>query len=47
VSGYDPAAIDDAAEFESDLGIDTLKIFEILARLRGSVLPRKFVNFVS
>ena len=45
VSGYEIAHIKDDAEFERDLGIDTLKIFEIIARLRGTVLPKEFVNY--
>jgi acyl transferase domain-containing protein/NAD(P)H-dependent flavin oxidoreductase YrpB (nitropropane dioxygenase family)/phosphopantetheinyl transferase len=45
VSGYAIEQIKDEAEFERDLGIDTLKIFEILSRLRGSVLPQQVANF--
>jgi len=45
VSGYKPSAIDKNAEFEKDLGIDTLKIFEILSRLRGDLLPQEIRNF--
>jgi amino acid adenylation domain-containing protein len=45
VSGYDISQIDDDAEFERDLGIDTLKILQIVAQLRGKVLPRDFTNF--
>ncbi len=45
ISGYDRASIDRDAEFEGDLGIDTLKIFEILSRLRGNVLPQQVENF--
>ncbi|WP_179115991.1 type I polyketide synthase [Solemya velum gill symbiont] len=45
VSGYSLDQIADDAEFERDLGIDTLKIFEILSRLRGTVLPQKLENF--
>lgn len=45
VSGYAREQIRDDAEFERDLGIDTLKIFEILSRLRGSILPQQVENF--
>ncbi len=45
ISGYARDQIRDDAEFERDLGIDTLKIFEILSRLRGSVLPQQVENF--
>ena len=45
VSGYAREQIRDDAEFERDLGIDTLKIFEILSRLRGSILPQEVGNF--
>ncbi|MCF6312806.1 MAG: SDR family NAD(P)-dependent oxidoreductase [Verrucomicrobiales bacterium] len=45
ISGYEVKAIDKDAEFERDLGIDTLKIFEILSRLRGEVLPQEIENF--
>ncbi|MFK5920750.1 MAG: SDR family NAD(P)-dependent oxidoreductase [Verrucomicrobiota bacterium] len=45
ISGYELAAIDKDAEFERDLGIDTLKIFEILSRLRGDILPQEIENF--
>jgi aspartate racemase len=44
VSGYAPERITDDAEFERDLGIDTLKIFEIVSRLSGSVLPQRFAR---
>lgn len=45
VSGYAPAQIGDQQDFEADLGIDTLKIFEIFSRLRGEVLPTRIKNF--
>ncbi len=45
ISGYELASFADNAEFERDLGIDTLKIFEILAQLRGNVLPEDLSNF--
>jgi len=45
VSGYKIEDISIDAEFEKDLGIDTLKIFEILSRLRGDVLPQEISNF--
>ncbi|MBN1271580.1 MAG: amino acid adenylation domain-containing protein [Candidatus Aminicenantes bacterium] len=45
VTGYKPEQIEDDAEFERDLGINTLKIFEIITRLRGNVLPRDFSRF--
>jgi acyl transferase domain-containing protein/NAD(P)H-dependent flavin oxidoreductase YrpB (nitropropane dioxygenase family)/phosphopantetheinyl transferase len=45
VSGYSRDQIRDDAEFERDLGIDTLKIFEILSRLRGTILPQEVGNF--
>ncbi len=45
VSGYAASEIRDDAEFERDLGIDTLKIFDIISRLRGPVLPRDFREY--
>lgn len=45
VSGYRAEQIGRDADFERDLGIDTLKIFEILSRLRGEVLPPGTRNF--
>jgi len=45
VSGYSVSDINDTDEFEGDLGIDTLKIFDIISRLRGNVLPQKFRNY--
>ncbi len=45
VSGYAVEKVADDTEFERDLGIDTLKIFEIIARLRGSLLPIDFSDF--
>ncbi|OOZ39135.1 hypothetical protein BOW53_12855 [Solemya pervernicosa gill symbiont] len=45
VSGYSVESINREAEFERDLGIDTLKIFEILSMLRGDVLPQEIENF--
>jgi acyl transferase domain-containing protein len=45
VSGYASSEIRDDAEFERDLGIDTLKIFDIISRLRGHVLPRDFREY--
>ena len=45
VSGYDAAHIGEDVEFERDLGIDTLKIIEIVSRLRGAVLPNDFNAF--
>jgi 3-oxoacyl-(acyl-carrier-protein) synthase/malonyl CoA-acyl carrier protein transacylase len=45
VSGYAISEIRDDAEFERDLGIDTLKIFDIISRLRGKVLPRDFREY--
>ena len=45
VTGYAPAQIGDDAEFERDLGIDTLKIMDIVIRLRGKVLPPRFTTF--
>ncbi|NOQ64224.1 MAG: SDR family NAD(P)-dependent oxidoreductase [Methyloprofundus sp.] len=45
VSGYELGSFDDNAEFERDLGIDTLKIFEILAQLRGNVLADEITDF--
>ncbi|MCJ8330889.1 MAG: SDR family NAD(P)-dependent oxidoreductase, partial [Lentisphaeria bacterium] len=45
VSGYEAEQINDDSEFERDLGIDSLKMFEILAYLRGSILPEEITNF--
>jgi len=45
VSGYELSEIGDDAEFESDLGIDTLKIFEIFFRLQGHLLSPGSGNF--
>jgi amino acid adenylation domain-containing protein len=45
VSGYATSQILEDAHFERDLGIDTLKILDIIARLRGTILPVKFANF--
>jgi len=45
VTGYPEYEIHDEAEFESDLGIDTLKIFDIISRLRGTVLATTFRDF--
>lgn len=42
VTGYKAQDLADDAEFERDLGIDTLKIFEIISRLIGDVLPSGF-----
>lgn len=44
VSGYEVSKIADDAEFERDLGIDSLKILQIITRLSGTVLPEKFAN---
>ncbi len=45
VSGYELTEIGDDDEFESDLGIDTLKIFEIFFRLQGSVFTTESGSF--
>lgn len=45
ISGYDFDQISDDAEFERDLGIDTLKIIQIISLLRGTILPEKFTSF--
>ncbi len=45
VSGYSFEQIDDDAEFERDLGIDTLKNIQIISLLRGRILPEKFTSF--
>ncbi|MFT7222947.1 MAG: 3-oxoacyl-(acyl-carrier-protein) synthase/malonyl CoA-acyl carrier protein transacylase [Cellvibrionaceae bacterium] len=45
VSGYEVGTFEDSAEFERDLGIDTLKIFEIISKLRGTVLPEEINDF--
>lgn len=45
VSGYAPGELAPDADFERDLGIDTLKIFEIFSRLRATVLPAGVQNF--
>jgi acyl transferase domain-containing protein len=45
VTGYAPGDIPADADLERDLGIDTLKIFEIFSRLRRDVLPADTPNF--
>jgi len=45
VSGYSFEQIGDDAEFERDLGIDTLKIIQIISLLRGKILPKKITSF--
>lgn len=45
ISGYAPERIGRDDDFEKDLGIDTLKIFEIFSRLRSTVLPPGVQNF--
>lgn len=45
VSGYDPALLRDDQEFERDLGLDSLKIVDIVSRLRGDVIPAHHRGF--
>lgn len=44
VTGFEPSVIGDDTEFERELGIDTLKIVEIFALLRGVILPKDFMR---
>jgi 3-oxoacyl-(acyl-carrier-protein) synthase/malonyl CoA-acyl carrier protein transacylase/NAD(P)H-dependent flavin oxidoreductase YrpB (nitropropane dioxygenase family)/phosphopantetheinyl transferase len=45
ISGYAPERIGLDDDLERDLGIDTLKIFEIFSRLRATLLPPQVQNF--
>lgn len=44
VSGYDEAQLGDDVRF-GDLGIDSIKLVEIVSRLRGPVLPEDYRGF--
>jgi len=44
VTGYDEAQLGDGVKF-GDLGIDSLKVVEVVSRLRGKVLPHDYRGF--
>ena len=45
VSGYDLSRLGDDRDFTQDLGLDSLKLVEIISRLRGNVLPGNYLGF--